>query len=318
MMRVSVPERGLETLFGNQDENLRFLEETFKVRIRNHGSDLLIEGDERGSALAGQVFEQLADLMRDGYSVASADVRLAADLLSRDGETRLRDYLLKAAVRGGKRVVVPRSLNQRAYLEQIAKNDMVFGIGPAGTGKTYLAVAQAVACLLGKQVTRVILARPAVEAGEKLGFLPGDLQQKVDPYLRPLYDALYDLLEFEKVERLFERNQIEVAPIAFMRGRTLSDAFVIIDEAQNTTTEQMKMVLTRIGLGSKVVVTGDITQIDLPPGRISGLVEAISVLSGTEGIAFCYFDEKDVVRHRLVQSIVKAYERWGNGKPAGR
>jgi phosphate starvation-inducible protein PhoH and related proteins len=318
MTRVSVPEQGLPTLFGNQDENLRFLEETFKVRIKNQGNDLLIEGDEPGAASAAQVFEQLASLMKDGYSVTSADVRLAAQLLARDGETRLRDYLLKAAVRGGKKVVVPRSLNQRAYLDEMAKSDMVFGIGPAGTGKTYLAVAQAVSYLLNKQVNRVILARPAVEAGEKLGFLPGDLQQKVDPYLRPLYDALYDLIEFEKVERLFERNQIEVAPIAFMRGRTLSDAFVIVDEAQNTTTEQMKMVLTRIGLGSKVVVTGDITQIDLPAGRISGLVEAISVLSGTEGIAFCYFDEKDVVRHRLVQSIIKAYERWGTGKGTGR
>jgi phosphate starvation-inducible PhoH-like protein len=313
MMRVAVPEQGLPTLFGTQDENLRFLEETFKVRIKNQGSDLLIEGDERGAVLAGQVFEQLASLMKDGYAVASANVRLAAQLLERDGETRLRDYLLKSAVRGGNKVVVPRSLNQRAYLEQIAKNDMVFGIGPAGTGKTYLAVAQAVSYLLNKQVTRVILARPAVEAGEKLGFLPGDLQQKVDPYLRPLYDALYDLIDYEKVERLFERSQIEVAPIAFMRGRTLSDAFVIIDEAQNTTTEQMKMVLTRIGLGSKVVITGDITQIDLPPGRISGLVEAISVLSGTEGIAFSYFDETDVVRHKLVQSIIKAYDRWGKG-----
>jgi phosphate starvation-inducible protein PhoH and related proteins len=319
MTRVSVPERGLETLFGSQDENLRLLEETFKVRIRNHGSDLLIEGDERGSALAAEVFQQLSALMKEGYAVASADVRLAAELLNREPDTRLRDYLMKSAVRGGKRVVVPRSLNQRKYLEEIAKNDMVFGIGPAGTGKTYLAVAQAVAYLLNKQVNRVILARPAVEAGEKLGFLPGDLQQKVDPYLRPLYDALYDLLEFEKVERLFERNQIEVAPIAFMRGRTLSDSFVIIDEAQNTTTEQMKMVLTRIGLGSKVVVTGDITQIDLPAGRVSGLVEAISVLSGTEGIVFCHFDEKDVVRHRLVQSIVKAYERWtSNGQGKGR
>jgi phosphate starvation-inducible PhoH-like protein len=318
MTRVSVPERGLETLFGTHDENLRFLEDTFKVRIKSQGSDLLIEGDERGTALAGEVFEQLTDLMKDGYSVASADVRLAAQLLARDRDTRLRDYLLKAAVRGGKKVVVPRSLNQRAYLEAIQKSDMVFGIGPAGTGKTYLAVAQAVSCLLAKQVNRVILARPAVEAGEKLGFLPGDLQQKVDPYLRPLYDALYDLIEFDKVERLFERSQIEVAPIAFMRGRTLSDAFVIIDEAQNTTTEQMKMVLTRMGLGSKVVVTGDITQIDLPPGKISGLVEAISVLSGTDGIAFCYFDEKDVVRHRLVQSIVKAYERWGVEKPEAR
>jgi phosphate starvation-inducible PhoH-like protein len=318
MMRVSVPERGLETLFGTHDENLRFLEDTFKVRIKSQGNELLIEGDERGQALAGQVFEQLSQLMKDGYAVGSADVRLAGQLFSRDGETRLRDYLMKAAIRGGKKVVVPRSLNQRAYLEQIDATDMVFGIGPAGTGKTYLAMAQAVAYLNNKQVNRIILARPAVEAGEKLGFLPGDLQQKVDPYLRPLYDALYDLIDYEKVERLFERNQIEVAPIAFMRGRTLSDAFVIIDEAQNTTTEQMKMVLTRIGLGSKVVVTGDITQIDLPTGRISGLVEAISVLSGTEGVAFCYFDEKDVVRHRLVQSIIKAYERWGEGKGPGR
>jgi phosphate starvation-inducible PhoH-like protein len=316
MTRVSVPEQGLLTLFGNQDENLRFVEDTFKVRIRNLGADLVIEGDERGQALAGQVFEQISSLMKDGYAVSSADVRLAVQLLDRDAETRLRDYLMKSAVRGGKKVVVPRSMNQRAYLEEIAKNDMVFGIGPAGTGKTYLAVAQAVSYLFNKQVNRVILARPAVEAGEKLGFLPGDLQQKVDPYLRPLYDALYDLIEFDKVDRLFERSQLEVAPIAFMRGRTLSDAFVIIDEAQNTTPEQMKMVLTRIGLGSKVVVTGDITQIDLPPGRISGLVEAISVLSGTEGIAFCYFDERDVVRHRLVQSIIKAYERWG--KEAGR
>jgi phosphate starvation-inducible PhoH-like protein len=318
MTRVSVPERGLEALFGNHDENLRFVEDTFKVRIKSQGNELLIEGDEPGTALAGQVFEQLSQLMKDGYAVAAADVRLAAQLLARDGDTQIREYLLKAAVRGGKKVVVPRSLNQRAYLEQIDKHDMVFGIGPAGTGKTYLAMAQAVAYLAGKQVSRVILARPAVEAGEKLGFLPGDLQQKVDPYLRPLYDALYDLLDYERVERMFERNQIEVAPIAFMRGRTLSDAFVIVDEAQNTTTEQMKMVLTRIGLGSKVVVTGDITQIDLPSGRISGLVEAISVLSGSEGIAFCYFDEKDVVRHRLVQSIIRAYERWGSDKPAGR
>jgi phosphate starvation-inducible PhoH-like protein len=318
MARFSVPERGIDTLFGTHDENLRFLEETFKVRIKSQGTDLLIDGDPRGTELAGQVFEQLTGLMRDGYSVASADVRLAAQLIARDGETRLKDYLLKSAVRGGKKVVVPRSLNQRSYLEAIQRNDMVFGIGPAGTGKTYLAVAQAVSYLLNKQVSRVILARPAVEAGEKLGFLPGDLQQKVDPYLRPLYDALYDLIEFDRVERLFERSQIEVAPIAFMRGRTLSEAFVIIDEAQNTTPEQMKMVLTRTGLGSKVVVTGDITQIDLPTGRISGLVEAISVLSGTEGIAFCHFDEKDVVRHPLVQSIVKAYERWGGEKTPGR
>jgi phosphate starvation-inducible PhoH-like protein len=315
MTRVSVPEKGVESLFGTHDENLRLLEQAFKVRIHGHGSELTIEGDEAGTVLARRALEQLTALMKEGYSVGSADVRLAADLLSRDEHTRLKDYLLKSAVRSGKKVVVPRSLNQRRYLEQIQSHDMVFGIGPAGTGKTYLAVAQAMAYLLNKEVSRVILARPAVEAGEKLGFLPGDLQQKVDPYLRPLYDALYDLLEFEKVERLFERNQIEVAPIAFMRGRTLSDAFVIIDEAQNTTTEQMKMVLTRVGPGSKVVVTGDITQIDLPSGRVSGLVEALSVLSGVDGIAFRYFDEKDVVRHRLVQSIIKAYEAWGGEKP---
>ena len=225
---------------------------------------------------------------------------------------------MQSAVRGGKKTVVPRSLNQRAYLEKIATHDMVFGIGPAGTGKTYLAVAQAVASLLNKSVARIVLARPAVEAGEKLGFLPGDLQDKVDPYLRPLYDALYDLLDYEKVSRLLERNAIEVAPLAFMRGRTLNDAFVIIDEAQNTTTEQMKMVLTRIGFGSKVVVTGDITQIDLPQGRVSGLVEAISVLSGTQGISFVFFDEKDVVRHKLVQAVIRAYEAYGAAQAPSR
>jgi phosphate starvation-inducible PhoH-like protein len=313
MTRVSVPERGAESLFGTQDENLRLLEKRFKVRIRGNGAELTIEGEEKGTLLARRALEQLSGLVKEGYAVGAADVRLAADLLSEDSEARLKDYLLKSAVRCGKKVVVPRSVNQRRYLERIQGHDMVFGIGPAGTGKTYLAVAQAMASLLDKKVSRVILARPAVEAGEKLGFLPGDLQQKVDPYLRPLYDSLYDLLEYEKVERLFERNQIEVAPIAFMRGRTLSDAFVIIDEAQNTTTEQMKMVLTRVGPGSKVVVTGDITQIDLPSDRHSGLVEAISVLSGVEGIAFQYFDEKDVVRHRLVQSIIRAYESWGGG-----
>ena len=311
---IAVPERGMEVLFGIQDENLRFLEQQLHVRIRSQGNELFVEGDEKGSLVVRQVFEQLADLMKDGYAVSTGDVRLAAELLVRDGGTRLRDYLMKSAVRGGKKVVVPRSLNQRVYLEQIETHDMVFGIGPAGTGKTYLAVAQAVSSLLSKSVARIVLARPAVEAGEKLGFLPGDLQDKVDPYLRPLYDALYDLLDYEKVSRMLERNAIEVAPIAFMRGRTLNDAFVIIDEAQNTTTEQMKMVLTRIGFGSKVVITGDITQIDLPAGRISGLVEAISVLDKVKGIAFSYFDEKDVVRHRLVQAIVKAYEAYGADK----
>ena len=318
MSKVSVPERGVETLFGNHDENLRYLEEAFKVRIKSQGHELLVEGDEDGAQKVTEIFAQLAGLMKDGYSLSPGDVRLAAQLFAQDGQTRLRDYLMKAAVRGGKKTVVPRSLNQRTYLEQIEKFDMVFGIGPAGTGKTYLAVAEAVAALTSKQVARIVLARPAVEAGEKLGFLPGDLQEKVDPYLRPLYDALYDLLDYEKVARLLERSAIEVAPIAFMRGRTLNDAFVIIDEAQNTTPEQMKMVLTRIGFGSKVVVTGDITQIDLPPGKISGLIEAISVLSGVKGIAFSYFDEKDVVRHKLVQAIIKAYEAYGANRAPER
>jgi phosphate starvation-inducible PhoH-like protein len=671
---VAVPERGAEALYGTHDENLRFLEDNLKVRIKNSGSELLVEGDDQGQETVAQIFDQLSALMKDGYSVGPGDVRLAAQLLSQDGGVRLRDYLMGVAVRGAKKVVVPRSLNQRVYLEQIAAHDMVFGVGPAGTGKTHLAVAQGVSALLNKQVQRIVLARPAVEAGEKLGFLPGDLQEKVDPYLRPLYDALYDLLDYEKVSRLLERNAIEVAPIAFMRGRaqpltsrvlthagwremgdlkvgncvigsdgrptpvlgvhpqgekevfritatdgastlccaehlwsvktpedtarglsprilptrdmmgrlrrahqhryelpmlsgavefperdvpldpyalglllgdgcltgattpsfatsdlelvgslsagfgarvdvhhkggvdyvlrntlgrrgslpnpvtvmlrdlglcgtrsatkfvpeaylynapavrhallqglldtdggpvvqdgrtcrvqyvtnspalreavvflvrslggvaygrtktleskrpgfangrevphrgdsfcldirlptgfppfrlarkamkyahdgggrpmrfiqsiepagvaetcciqvgardslyvtddlllthnTLNDAFVIIDEAQNTTTEQMKMVLTRIGFGSKVVITGDITQIDLPQGRTSGLVEAISVLSGVKGISFVYFDEKDVVRHRLVQAVIKAYEAYGAAQAA--
>ena len=317
MRRVTVPVRGVETLFGTQDENLRFIEGALKVRIRNDGADLVIEGDEAGAETAEQVFGQLTEMMEEGYSPTSGDVRLATQLLTQDKAARLRDYLMRSAIRSGRKVVIPRSLNQRAYLEQIDKHDLVFGIGPAGTGKTYLAMAAAVAALNAKTVSRIVLARPAVEAGEKLGFLPGDLQDKVDPYLRPLYDALYDLLDYEKVTRLLERNAIEIAPIAFMRGRTLNEAFVIIDEAQNTTPEQMKMVLTRIGFGSKAVITGDITQIDLPQGRTSGLVEAISVLNGVSGIAFVYFDEKDVVRHRLVQSIIRAYDAHTASNAAG-
>jgi phosphate starvation-inducible PhoH-like protein len=313
MKRVELPEKGAEALFGNHDENLRFLEDKLKVRIRTQGSELSVEGPPEAQEIVRQIFDQLGALMKDGYSVSAGDVRLAAQLLGQDPTTRLRDYLMQSAIRGGKKSVAPRSLNQRSYIEQIQSHDMVFGIGPAGTGKTYIAVAQAVSSLLAKEVARIVLARPAVEAGEKLGFLPGDLQDKVDPYLRPLYDALYDLLDYEKVSRLLERSVIEIAPIAFMRGRTLNDAFVIIDEAQNTTTEQMKMVLTRIGFGSKVVITGDITQIDLPKGLTSGLVEAIAVLNGVAGISFVYFDEKDVVRHRLVQSVIKAYEAFGAG-----
>ena len=310
MTRFSLHEKA-DDLFGVKDENLRALEEILKVRIKSDGADLIIEGSEAGERAAQSVFSQLTSLMASGYGLAPGDVRLAATLIAENENADLREFLTKAIVRSGKRTIVPRSFNQRRYLEQILSSDMVFGIGPAGTGKTYLAVAQAVSYLLSRSVARIILARPAVEAGEKLGFLPGDLQQKVDPYLRPLYDALYDMLEFEKVERLIARHVIEVAPIAFMRGRTLSDAFVIIDEAQNTTSEQMKMVLTRIGFGSKVVVTGDITQIDLPQGRTSGLIDAIAVLTGVEGIGFSYFDQRDVVRHKLVQSVIKAYEARG-------
>jgi phosphate starvation-inducible PhoH-like protein len=308
MMRISLPGR-TDELFGVKDENLRSLEEILKVRIKNDGSDLIVEGPEIGERQTVSVLNQLTTMMANGYALAGGDVRLAATLVSENENADLKDFLLKAVVRSGKKTIVPRSFNQRRYLEQILASDMVFGIGPAGTGKTYLAVAQAVSYLHNKAVARIILARPAVEAGEKLGFLPGDLQQKVDPYLRPLYDALYDMMEFEKVERLIARHVIEVAPIAFMRGRTLSDAFVIIDEAQNTTPEQMKMVLTRIGFGSKVVVTGDITQVDLPQGRTSGLVDAINVLKAVDGIGFSYFDQRDVVRHKLVQSVIKAYEK---------
>jgi phosphate starvation-inducible PhoH-like protein len=235
-------------------------------------------------------------------------------LVARDESIDLRDHFLKGTLTpAGKRRVAPKTVNQRRYLDAIEQGDIVFGIGPAGTGKTYLAMAQAVAFLVAKKVNRILLARPAVEAGEKLGFLPGDLQEKVNPYLRPLYDALYDMLDVERVARYLERGTIEIAPLAFMRGRTLNDSFVILDEAQNTTSEQMKMFLTRLGFGSKAVITGDVTQIDLPSGRTSGLVEAMKVVGEIEGISFVYFDERDVMRHKLVQQIVRAYEAFSGG-----
>ncbi len=274
-----------------------------------------MEGEAEDAARAERVLGQLLALMQGGYKLGKGDVKTAAQLVAQDHTVELADYFLRSSARtSGKRQVMPKSVNQRRYLDAIDRYDVVFGIGPAGTGKTYLAMAQAVAALMAKRVSRIILARPAVEAGEKLGFLPGDLQEKVNPYLRPLYDALYDMLEIERADRLLERGTIEVAPIAFMRGRTLNDAFVILDEAQNTTSEQMKMFLTRLGFGSKAVVTGDITQIDLPTARQSGLVEAMKVVGGVEGIAFVHFDEKDVVRHPLVQQIVKAYEAYGGSR----
>ena len=319
MKKIAVPEEGLETLFGSYDENLKHLEALFGVRIRTQGNELMVEGEPADVAKVERTVSQLSSLLREGYRVSNGDVKTAATLVSQDEDVELRDYFLKTAAKtAGRRQVAPKSRNQRRYLEAIENHDIVFGVGPAGTGKTYLAMAQAVAALLAKKVSRIILARPAVEAGEKLGFLPGDLQEKVNPYLRPLYDALYDMLDVERVERLLERGTIEIAPIAFMRGRTLNDSFVILDEAQNTTSEQMKMFLTRIGFGSKAVVTGDITQIDLPTGRQSGLVEALKVVSQVEGIAFIHFDERDVVRHRLVQQIVKAYEAFSQGGVGAR
>ena len=320
MRTIAVPDEGIETLFGSFDENLRFLESFLNVHIRTQGQSLLVEGDEASTEKVERVVSALTSLVREGYRLANGDVKLAAQLMADDAGVELRDYFVKGAQPRavGKRQVVPKSVNQRRYLDAIERHDIVFGIGPAGTGKTYLAMAQAVSFLLAKKVTRIVLARPAVEAGEKLGFLPGDLQEKVNPYLRPLYDALYDMLDVERVERLLDRGTIEIAPIAFMRGRTLNDSFVILDEAQNTTSEQMKMFLTRLGFGSKAVVTGDITQIDLPTGRTSGLIEAMKVVSHIDGISFVYFDEHDVVRHKLVQQIVKAYESYSNGDSAPR
>src|SRR5574342_697293 len=313
MKRITVPEEGIETLFGSYDENLKHLESLFNVRIRTQGHDLLVEGDEPDLAKVDRIVDQLSSLMRDGYKLSNTDVRTASDLVAQNDDVDLRDHFLKGSLTpAGKRRVSPKTVNQRRYLDAIDQNDIVFGIGPAGTGKTYLAMAQAVAFLVAKKVNRIILARPAVEAGEKLGFLPGDLQEKVNPYLRPLYDALYDMLDVERVARYIERGTIEIAPIAFMRGRTLNDSFVILDEAQNTTSEQMKMFLTRLGFGSKAVITGDVTQIDLPAGRPSGLKEASRILRGVHGIRFVTFTEKDVARHHLVQEIIAAYERDDN------
>ena len=314
MRKIALPAQGAETLFGTYDENLKHIESLFNVRTRTSGQELIVEGDSADVARAERVLDQLSTLMRGGYKLAKGDVRTASQLVAQDDSVDLSDYFLRSTRTSGKRQVLPKSFNQRKYLDAIEANDIVFGIGPAGTGKTYLAMAQAVSFLLAKKVNRIILARPAVEAGEKLGFLPGDLQEKVNPYLRPLYDALYDMLDVERAERLVERGTIEVAPIAFMRGRTLNDAFVILDEAQNTTSEQMKMFLTRLGFGSKAVITGDVTQIDLPTGRTSGLVEAMKVVGRIEGISFIHFDDKDVVRHQLVQQIVKAYESYGGSR----
>jgi phosphate starvation-inducible protein PhoH and related proteins len=299
----------IETLFGTRDENLRLLEDGLNVTIVLRPDSIEIEGAASDVARAQQVFTDYEHLSRNGFAFVNGDLGSMLRVLTTDSTATLRGLAEAGKQRSfGKRSVQPKSINQRRYLEAIEKHDMVFGVGPAGTGKTYLAVAMGISALISKRVNRIILARPAVEAGERLGFLPGTLQEKVDPYLRPLYDALYDMLEPDKVDRYLEKNIIEIAPIAFMRGRTLNDAFVILDEAQNTTSEQMKMFVTRLGFNSKAVITGDVTQIDLPNAARSGLVEAGDILRNVEGIRFCYFDEGDVVRHHLVQRIIRAYE----------
>ena len=315
MKQIELPPRGLETLFGVHDQNIKYLESLLAVRIDARGQDVSIDGDPEDVATVQHILEDFSELFREGRSFTDKELREAFAQIAEDRAFSLRDYFTKARFNpAGKKQVAPKSATQRKYIQAIQEQDVTFGIGPAGTGKTYLAVAMAVQYLMQKRVNRIILARPAVEAGEKLGFLPGDLQDKVDPYLRPLYDALFDLIDYERVTKLLEKQVIEVAPLAFMRGRTLSDAFIILDEAQNTTSEQMKMFLTRIGFGSKAVITGDVTQVDLPPGKRSGLIEAERVLANLTGIEFVYFTEKDVVRHKLVQMIIKAYEEHSNQK----
>ncbi|HEX9135528.1 MAG TPA: PhoH family protein [Nitrospirota bacterium] len=304
-------ELSLPSLFGDMDKNLRLIENTYGVMLQARGNKIQIEGEEKSVAKVEHLIKQLAAMLEQGIISHKDDVSSAIHAYASNPSATLKDIFQKAIpVSSRKRPVAPKNETQRKYIEAIKQFDIVFGIGPAGTGKTYLAMATAVSALLRREVSRIILVRPAVEAGEKLGFLPGDLYEKVNPYLRPLYDALYDMIETEKANKLVERGDIEIAPLAFMRGRTLNDSFIILDEAQNTTTEQMKMFLTRLGFNSKTVVTGDITQIDLPSDRNSGLIEVQKILEGIEGIRFMYFTNRDVVRHKLVQQIIKAYEKY--------
>jgi phosphate starvation-inducible PhoH-like protein len=307
---------GIEPLYGTRDENLRLMEDGLQVTIDLRSDSIQITGPNEGVEQVERIFADYESLRKSGVTLQNGELKGMLKLVIADPAVTLKSLVDSGKQRsaGVKRMVQPRSPNQRKYVEAIEQCDMTFGLGPAGTGKTYLAVAMAVSALMAKKVSRIILVRPAVEAGERLGFLPGSLQEKVDPYLRPLYDALYDLLDQEKVDKLLERNVIEVAPLAFMRGRTLSEAFIIMDEAQNTTNEQMKMFVTRMGNGSKAVITGDLTQIDLPNPKRSGLFEALNVLDGVEGIRFCHFEDVDVVRHHLVQRIVRAYDSYGRSQ----
>src|SRR5438105_2189600 len=303
---------GVAEFFGTHDGNIKYLESLLKVQVHIDGeSNLTVDGEDDHVQLVERLVEDYAQLRSEGVKFANGDLKSIIRIISEDTSQSLRGVVSSSkSLQVGKRTLTPKTLNQKLYVEAIEKHDMVFGIGPAGTGKTYLAVSMAVRSLLEKKVSRIVLTRPAVEAGERLGFLPGTLQEKIDPYLKPLYDALYDMLDVERVDRHLERGVIEIAPIAFMRGRTLNDSFVILDEAQHTTREQMKMFLTRIGYNSKAVITGDITQVDLPLGKMSGLIEARTVISGVEGGSFIHFNERDVVRHPLVQRIVRAYESY--------
>ncbi len=309
MAQMTLPEEGLNTLFGTNDEHLKRVERTFDVTIAARGTELHVQGDPERVQAVEHLFAGLNAVLERGYRFRPGEVQTAIRVVADVPDASLVDFFMpEGMVAAVRRLVAPRTFKQQLYMQAMVDDDIVISIGPAGTGKTYLAVAMAAAALLEKTVRRIILARPAVEAGEKLGFLPGDLAEKVNPYLRPLHDALHDIIGFEKVGRMLEKGIIEVAPIAFMRGRTLNDSFIILDEAQNTTPEQMKMFLTRIGNNSKAVINGDITQVDLPQGKMSGLREAQDVLSGVQGIKFFFFDQRDVVRHPLVQKIVQAYD----------
>ncbi len=301
----------LRELSGSQQEYFKRIEDLLRVKIKARGSDVMLFGESFDVDVAENVLRQLYGLIREGYPLYPNDIDYAVKIVSKDSKVNLKDIFLDTIyISSKKKIITPKTLHQKNYVDAIRNYDMVFGIGPAGTGKTYLAMAMAIHYLTKHRVERIVLTRPAVEAGEKLGFLPGDIQEKVNPYLRPLYDALYDMVDYDRAKVMMERGIIEIAPLAFMRGRTLTNAFIILDEAQNTGREQMKMFLTRLGPGSKAVVTGDITQIDLPKSSTSGLVEAQYVLRNVKGVKFCYFDESDVVRHRLVSEVIKAYNEY--------
>jgi len=305
----------LRDLFGEHDSNIQLIQKLEDVNISLRENRISITGDQLAVNLIQNLVMQLYAILEKGYPIYPADIDYAHRILSSNNSVNLEKIFMDTVfISSKKRIITPKSIIQKLYIDSIRHYDMVFSIGPAGTGKTYLAMAMAISALLDKKVSRIVLTRPAVEAGEKLGFLPGDLSEKVNPYLRPLYDALYDMIDFDKASALIHKGVIEVAPLAFMRGRTLNDAFVILDEAQNTTSEQMKMFLTRLGFGSKAVITGDITQIDLPSDKVPGLIEAEKILQKVEGIRFVHFSEIDVVRHPLVQDVIRAYNHLDRGK----